>query len=145
MHIKTATLKDLDLLAPLFDAYRVFYKQESNLTNATIFLQKRIEGKQSIILLALSEDQKALGFTQLYPSFSSVALKQVFILNDLFVAQEGRNQGVGAALLDAAKEVARKCNARGLVLETDKDNPAQKLYEKNGWTKDTALHYFWEV
>lgn len=145
MRINQVQVKDIDLVVPLFDAYRVFYKQESDLVAAKIFLNKRIVGHQSIILLAQDDDNTPLGFTQLYPSFSSVALKRVFILNDLFVAQEGRNQGVGEALLEAAKDIARKHGARGLVLETDADNPAQKLYEKNGWTKDTALHYYWEV
>ncbi len=145
MQIKKVALDDLDTMAPLFDAYRMFYKQESNLGAAKLFLSKRVEDNQSIILLAQDDNNSALGFTQLYPSFSSVALKQVFILNDLFVCKEGRDKGVGSALLEAAKDVAREHGARGLVLETDKDNPAQKLYEKNGWTKDSALHYYWEV
>ncbi|MEP2935048.1 MAG: GNAT family N-acetyltransferase [Gilvibacter sp.] len=145
MQIREAHLEDLDLLAPLFDAYRVFYNQESDTNAAKLFLSKRIVGKQSIILLALDNDKTPLGFTQLYPSFSSVALKRVYILNDLFVTQEARGRGVGEALLDAAKQVAKNHGARGLVLETARDNPAQKLYEKNGWTKDSSLHYYWEV
>jgi len=145
MQIKRAQLEDLDAITPLFDAYRVFYKQASNKNAAHDFIKSRLKNKQSIILIAQDENQNPIGFTQLYPSYSSVALKQVFILNDLFVAKEGRNTGVGAALLDAAKDIARKNGARGLVLETDRDNPAQKLYEKNGWTKDRSLHYYWEV
>lgn len=145
MNIVKADLSHLETIVPLFDAYRVFYKQPSDPMLAKLFLTKRMVGQQSIILLAQDDQNKGLGFTQLYPSFSSVALKQVYILNDLFVAANARGKGVGAALLDAAKEIASLHGARGLVLETAADNPAQKLYEKNGWTKDTALHYYWEV
>jgi len=145
MTIHTATLQDLDKLSPLFDAYRIFYKQESNLKAARDFLELRLKNKESVIFLAVSEKGIPLGFTQLYPSFSSVSMKQTFILNDLYVVSEGRNKGVGKTLLNHAKEFAVKKNAKGLTLETEKNNPAQFLYEKNGWKKDTSLHYYWTL
>ena len=145
MNTLRASREHLNHLTPLFNGYRVFYKQESNPAAAKAFLQERFEKQDSVIFLAQDENGNALGFTQLYPSFSSVAMKRVYILNDLFVTPEARGQQVGTALLEQAKSFAQAQGARGLVLETGADNPAQKLYEKNGWTQDPALHYYWEV
>src|SRR5882757_6888198 len=98
VEIRQATVADLNLLTPLFDAYRQFYRQPSDLERARRFLLERLEHNQSVILLAFDDDA-AIGFTQLYPSFSSGAMASIFILNDLFVAPEARRRGAGSALL----------------------------------------------
>jgi len=82
MTIIKAHIEHLDVIAPLFDAYRVFYKQASNLDAAKAFLHERLKNKESVIYLAI-KDSKAVGFTQLYPLFSSVSMERMFILNDL--------------------------------------------------------------
>ena len=133
----------IDDLTPLFDQYRVFYKQESNVEAAKKFLLQRIQKGESIIFLAYWND-KPVGFTQLYTTFSSVSLESVFILNDLFVSEVHRKKGIGDALLNKAKELCAERKYKGLALETGIKNPAQKLYEKLGWKKDTdCFHYFW--
>jgi len=144
MKIIQASLDNLDVLIPLFDGYRSFYKQASNLSAAKEFLLKRFQNKDSTILLALDETNNGIGFTQLYPSFSSVSMQRVYILNDLFVIPEVRGKGVGKELLIAAQNFANSKGAKGLTLETAIDNPAQKLYEKLGWKKDSEVfHYTW--
>ncbi len=146
MKIKTATTEDLEVLEPLFDGYRVFYKRDSDRSAAKEFLQNRFQKKDSVIFLAVAEDGTGLGFTQLYPSFSSVAMQPVYILNDLFVSPAARGQGIGEELLEHAKKFAIARNCRGITLETAMDNPAQKLYERLGWTKDTEVfHYTWRT
>ncbi|MBT8263356.1 MAG: GNAT family N-acetyltransferase [Bacteroidia bacterium] len=146
MKIKTATSEDLDILTLLFDRYRVFYKQESNLSAAREFLKDRLRKKDSVIFLAVDENGAGLGFAQLYPSFSSVAMQRVYILNDLFVSKEARGKGIGEELLEHSKNFAKANESRGLTLETAVDNPAQNLYERLGWVKDTKVfHYTWET
>jgi GNAT superfamily N-acetyltransferase len=146
MNVRIATFKDLEVLTPLFNGYRVFYKQASDLTAASKFLTNRFSENDSVIFLAEDSSGNGLGFTQLYPSFSSVTMQRTYILNDLFVASEARKKGVGEALMEAAKRFAISVRSRGLTLETDIDNPAQSLYIKLGWTKDTAVnHYTWEI
>jgi GNAT superfamily N-acetyltransferase len=136
-----ATLDHLDQLAPLFDGYRQFYKQPADPEAGRQFLAERLDNDESVIFLALVDGQPA-GFTQLYPSFSSVSLRRLWILNDLFVAPAARGHGVGAALLTRARAWAEETWAKGLVLETAIDNPAQHLYEAMGWRRDEdALHY----
>ncbi len=144
LRIVQATEKDHHVVVPLFDAYRVFYKQTSNPESAAAFLKARLSQGDSIIFLALLND-RTVGFTQLYRTFSSVTLQPFFILNDLFVEASYRNQGIGEALLNKAKECCIASGYKGLALETANDNPAQKLYEKLGWEQDAAyLHYFWK-
>ncbi len=129
-------LADLDAVAILFDGYRQFYGQASDEAAAKAFLQARFEHGQSVVLLAESQGQ-AVGFTQLYPSFSSVSMARVFVLNDLYVAESARRLGVGEALLNAAADHARQLGAVRLSLTTNVQNlPAQALYASMGWERD---------
>lgn len=146
MKVVQAGLEQLDELAILFDAYRVFYEQKSDLEAAIVFLKNRLSQNESVIYIALDKNEKALGFTQLYPTFSSVSMQKVYILNDLYVLPEMRGKGIGEALLNRAKTFAKANHLKGLALETAIDNPAQKLYEKLGWEKNSDFHhYFWNV
>lgn len=146
MKIRTATLEDLDALGPLFDSYRVFYKRQSDLAAAKQFLRERFRKDDSVIFLAISDDGNGIGFTQLYPSFSSVSMQPIYVLNDLFVHRSARGKGIGEALMKHAMEFARGKNCRGLTLETGIDNPAQHLYERLGFKKDSdVFHYTWEI
>ncbi len=142
MTIINAHIEHLDLIAPLFDSYRVFYKQKSDIEAAKNFLHERFKNNESVIYLAMKEE-KAIGFTQLYPLFSSVSMQRMFILNDLYVDSSCRNEGVGEALINKAKELCIGLKYKGLGLQTGKDNPAQKLYERLGFEIDPDLQYFW--
>ncbi len=139
-----ANLTHLAVLVPLFDQYRVFYKQKSDEEAAYIFLKNRLEKEEAIIFLAYMNNE-AVGFVQLYRTFSSVSLEPFFILNDLYVMPSYRKKGVGEALLNEAKKVCLLKQFKGLALETAADNPAQQLYEKLGWKKQSNLFYFWDA
>lgn len=145
--IKKATLSDIPKLSTLFDSYRVFYEQESDLTLATKFLSDRIKNDESVIFCAVSDDEDYHGFIQLYPSFSSVSAKRLWILNDLYVEKESRGNGVATQLMNTAKEFAIETDAKGLALGTQISNTkAQQLYESLGYEKDTEFyHYFLNV
>ena len=137
--IRQATVEDLDLVVPLFDAYRQFYRQPSEPERAREFLLERFEHNQSIIFLAF-EHAAAIGFTQLYPSFSSGAMGRTFILNDLFVLPGARRNGVASALLHKAAGYARRVKALRLTLSTELTNTAaQAFYETLGWKRDTRF------
>ena len=69
-------------------------------------------------------------------------MKRLWILNDLFVTPEARRQGVGLALLASAKTLAVDTGAKGLVLATATDNPAQKLYEQFGYERDDHFYHY---
>lgn len=143
IRVARAAGKDLSDLVPLFDGYRQFYGQRSDPAAAREFLGERIERDESVIYVAYTEPREAAGFTQLYPSFSSVSLKPLWILNDLYVRQDFRRGGVGRALLERARQHAVDTGAKGLVLSTAVTNKqAQTLYESCGWKRDDEfLHY----
>lgn len=142
MEIRPATRADIDALALLFDAYRQFYDQPSDVAGATAFLRARFDHQQSSIFVADTYGT-LIGFTQLYPSFSSTRMATIFILNDLFVTPDARQQGTASALLRAAADFARAQGALRLSLSTAHDNlAAQALYEHMGWTRDTAFRTY---
>ena len=138
--IERAAIDDVTELAKLFDAYRVFYEQPNDLVLATEFLTERISNSESVVFYAKDIAGKYLGFTQLYPSFCSVAAQPTWILYDLFVAEDVRGSGVGTRLLNKAKEHAEQTGAKRIVLETARTNvTAQKLYESLDYEKDTEF------
>jgi len=132
IRVVRADLDDLDSLVPLFDAYRRFYGQPADLEGARAFLADRITRGESVIFLALAV-AAVVGFTQLYPSFSSVSMRRLWILNELFVAPGARKAGAGRVLLQRAEHYASETGAKGLALSTERTNlTAQRLYEACG-------------
>lgn len=139
--IRRAGPQDLDALAVLFDGYRGFYGQPSDIPRARDWLRTRLRLGESMVLVAASGDD-LLGFTQLYPMYSSVRTARTWILNDLFVAEGARRRGVARTLLDAAAQFAREDGAAGISLETTRDNaPARALYRAAGWHEDETQWY----
>lgn len=137
--VRLASVHEIDQLAHLFDEYRQFYGRTTDLLSCKIFLLERIKHHESVIFVTSdqSSPQKLNGFTQLYPSFSSLNMKPQWILNDLFVEPNARGQKHGEALIQIATDFAQSQKACGLALMTAITNvPAQKLYEKMKWVKD---------
>jgi ribosomal protein S18 acetylase RimI-like enzyme len=139
VRIRQATIEDLESLTALFDEYRVFYESESDLDGARAFLWNRFEHNESVIFIA-EAGEEAAGFVQLYPSFSSVSMRRIWILNDLFVRETYRGQRIGEGLLNAAKRYAVLTKAKRIELTTATTNEkAQRLYEKNGYELDRVF------
>ncbi|MDH5832285.1 GNAT family N-acetyltransferase [Luteimonas sp. M1R5S18] len=132
---------DLDALAALFDAYRQFYGQPSDVPAAREWLRSRLRFGESKVLVA-RQGSTAVGFAQLYPMFSSVRMARTWVLNDLFVLPATRRQGVARALLDAAAAFARADGAASIQLETARDNAAARAtYRDAGWHEDATQWY----
>ena len=139
IQIRRADIHDLGLITPLFDLYRQFYEQASDLVSAKSFLQQRIRQNESVIFLAL-DGTDAVGFTQLYPGFSSVSMARTFLLNDLYVVSSHRRHGVGSLLLEAAVAHAKAEQAVRISLTTNVANAtAQSVYEAQGWAREKAF------
>lgn len=133
LRVRQAGLADVARVAPLFDAYRGFYGQATDLALAQAFLRERLALGESFVLVA-ERGGETVGFVQLYPLFSSVRVRRILVLNDLYVAESARRGGVAQALLRETEALARDAGALRLVLETGEDNrAAQRLYEKLGW------------
>ena len=142
--IRVAKADDLEQIAVLFDEFRKFYAQNSDIDGAKAYLKERMNNNESIIFVAKNEE-KLIGFIQMYPTFSSVSMMKDMIMNDLYVFPEFRKKGIGKALLETAKKFSKDNNYKGLWVETANDNPARSLYEHLGWEKDVSfVHYYWQ-
>lgn len=139
MQVRNYAPADLDPLADLFDAYRQFSGQPADVAAGRAFLLLRIQRAESVLLMA-EHGGDLIGFTQLYPTFSSVLLRRVFIVNDLFVAPQARRQGAGSALLQAAARYAQDAGAIRISASTAAGNTStQALNERNGFARDECF------
>lgn len=139
MQISRIVASDLADLHPLVEGYRAFYKQEAN-AKTQQYLADRIANDEAIGFIARDDAGVGVGFTLIYPTFSTVSLSQIWLLNDLFVTPEARGIGVASALMDAAEEAARDAGATRIFLRTAHTNtPAQALYEGRGWVYDEVF------
>lgn len=142
MGVVRASSDHLEEVSKLFDQYRVFYKSSSDLEAARNFLQERFSKNDSVIF-AFNKDRHMVGFTQLYPSFSSVSMKRIWILNDLFVEEAHRKQGIAKSLIDAAGNFAQQTGAVRIILATQVFNiAAQSLYKSLGYSQDKDFYHY---
>ncbi|NIF23421.1 GNAT family N-acetyltransferase [Candidatus Pantoea multigeneris] len=133
---------DLDNVALLFNDYRVFYQQKTDVSAAYNFISERFFNKESVVLVAKAAG-KVVGFIQMYPSFSSVQARKIFILNDLFVRADYRQLKVGERLMRFSEAYAKKEKASMLVLETMSDNlTAKNLYKKRGYEQEVGVEIY---
>lgn len=140
IHTRIATLSDLEVVAALFDAYRQFYEQAPDLALAQSFMRARLQGHDSVVLLASNEAQQVVGFCQLYPIFCSIEAKPIYSLSDLYVAPEARRSGAGRLLLQAAQKYAAEQGRAKMELTTARTNTtAQAAYESLGWVRDEVF------
>jgi ribosomal protein S18 acetylase RimI-like enzyme len=141
--IHKATIHDLTQLSVLFDEYRIFYECESDLQNSKSFLRERINNGDSVIFVAKSTDGLLMGFVQLYPLLSSIRMKRLWLLNDLYVNPKFRGLKISVMLLDSAKQLVKETHAAGILLETAKSNTiGNKLYLKTNFVLDTDHNYY---
>ena len=142
--IRRATAGDAEGIAKLFDDYRVFFGEPSDLSLAKDFIADRLRHTESVIFFAQTSEEQCVGFAQLYPSFSSVSAGRVWILNDLFVTESARGMGIGTKLLGEIKAFGADSNAKSILVETTSSNTrAQKLYETTGY-QEVADRLFYE-
>jgi len=132
------------VLTTLLEEHIAFHGVPSQPEQVRQFLLDRIRYNQSFLFLALTPDEHAVGFAQIYPIFTSLGLAQVYILNDMYVVEGSRGLGVGTALLKAVQDFAKGCGVAKLRLTTTVDNVfAQRVYEKAGW-KQTNEYLLYE-
>ncbi|MDM9382358.1 GNAT family N-acetyltransferase [Chlorogloeopsis sp. ULAP01] len=142
MEVFLASIQHLESLSILFDRYRVFYQQTSDVEAAKKFLQERFNNNDSVVF-AVANNGEIVGFTQLYPSFSSVSMKRIWILNDLYVEESHRRKGIANLLMNAVEKYAKESGAVRVILATQISNTnAQQLYESRGYTKNKEFYHY---
>lgn len=144
--VRRASAADIERVAPLFDAYRRFYGAWTDVEGAREFLEMRLARDESVVLVAHHEPEPragegdVVGFAQLFPSFSSLALAPTIILNDLFVAPAWRGLGAARRLIEETAALARSVGAVRVELATQHTNErARRLYLALGYVPDTEF------
>lgn len=141
LEIGRAKLADVADLHPLVEKYRAFYKQPTN-AKTLDYLKSRLENDEAVVFIA-RDDGGAVGFTMLYPTFSTVSLSKVWLLNDLYVDVANRGQGIASKLMETAESAAREAGATRVFLRTAHDNTtAQSLYEGRGYIQDEVFRRY---
>lgn len=145
--VRRATVEDVPALTILFEAYRKWYRREANAQKAQLFLLERLTNNESVLFVATDTNHELVGFTQLYPIFSSTRLQRVWLLNDLFVHENHRGKHISKLLMQVAKEFAEATGSCGITLETEKSNTVgNNLYPKMDFELDTEHNmYNWEI
>ncbi len=142
--ILRATPEHATKISEVFDLYRQYYGETSDIEASESFLRDRMKASEAVIFYAEDPFGKAVGFVLAYPIFCAVLYRRDLLLGDLFVQEELRGQGVGRSLLQAMKEYAVEINSKGTLLATEKDNlKAQGLYESLGFKHDTDRGYYY--
>lgn len=143
MQIRETKNRDIEQLAKLFDEYRVFYRNDSDVNAAKNFLADRIKYRDSEIFVCETNEHKLVGFVQLYPLFSSTRMQKLWLLNDLFVTPEFRGLEISIHLIDRAKKLVRDSSACAMFLETEKSNMiGNKLYPKTGFKLNLGSNFY---
>lgn len=147
MTVRNAQITDLPQLSILFDAYRVFYRKESDIVAASRFLKERLIKKDSELFVCENETSELVGFVQLYPLFSSTKMKRLWLLNDLYVDSNSRGNGISVKLIYRAKQLVKDSNACGMYLETEKSNTiGNSLYPRTGFELNNKSNYYeWSI
>src|SRR5690606_6967567 len=144
IEIKLASENDAIKIEPIFSLYREFYGMEKDSPGTIDFLGKRLGNNESILLYA-ERNGNIIGFTQLYPTFSSASLRKAYVLNDLYVIETERKKGIAKLLINESIEIAKRDECVRVSLSTAKDNPAQNLYEKMGFKESLFKFYNYNI
>jgi GNAT superfamily N-acetyltransferase len=140
--IITAQTEHLPVLTDLFEGYRAFYEKAPDRAGAEAFLRERMQQQDSVIFLAVDGEQ-IVGFTQLYPLFSSTRMKRLWLLNDLYVTPEFRGKGHSKALLERAIQMGIETGACEVMLETAKSNEiGNRLYPATGFHLNADYNWY---
>jgi ribosomal protein S18 acetylase RimI-like enzyme len=144
MKIIKSTESYLEQLVELFEEYRLFCGAEQTPKETRAFLQNLMRNDQSVIFIAIDpETDNVMGFVNLYPSYSTLALQRLWILNDLGVSRHFRGKGVSKALIKKVQEFAKETQAVRIELKTEiKNTRARSLYKAMNFIIDSENVYY---
>jgi GNAT superfamily N-acetyltransferase len=133
---------DYDRVLPLIAGYQRFYLAEPNEKRNRAFFRRFLAPSDDGLLLGAWKDSELVGFATLYWTFSSTHAAEAALMNDLFVADGHRGEGIGLALIEGSVSAARERGMRHLEWFTALDNEtAQRLYDRTGAERSGWYNY----
>lgn len=143
IEIAPVAVEEFEPLLPLIAAYQRFYEVESidEERNRTFF-RRFLGPSEDGLLLGARRGGRLVGYACLYWHFSSLEACESVLMNDLFVDESARGEGVGRALIEAAADVARERGVPFVEWSTAPDNhTAQRLYDSTGAERSEWFSY----
>lgn len=143
LRVEPVREEQLEQLLPLIAAYQRFYEvenvdEERNRAFFTRFIAPSDDG----LLLGAWRANELLGYACLYWHFTSLVPAETVLMNDLYVTEMARGEGIGRALIQASANVALTRGAHHLEWATAPDNAtAQRLYDATGATRSDWVEY----
>jgi GNAT superfamily N-acetyltransferase len=147
VRIEPASERQLEMLLPMIAAYQRFYEvedidEERNRSFFSRFLAPNEDG----MLLGAWRSEELVGYACLYWRFNSLLATETVLMNDLYVAEDRRREGIGRALIDASAAVARRRGAPQLEWVTAPENKrARRLYDSTGADHGRLIEYELEL
>jgi ribosomal protein S18 acetylase RimI-like enzyme len=123
-------------VATLFDEYRQAFGYASSRAAGLEYIRGCVAGGEVAVFTACYESRllEPLGFTMLYPSFSSVQLRRTWQMQDIFVVPRARRCGIARALMEHVIKFARQQGAQHITLLSRIENgPASSLFSSLGF------------
>ena len=141
--IEPVTTEQFETLLPMIADYQRFYEVEEIADDRNrAFFARFIDPSDDGLLLGAWDGERLLGYACLYWHKSSLVAAETVLMNDLYVDEGVRGQGVGRTLIEAAAEIARARGAHCLEWSTAPDNrTAQRLYDSTGATRSNWIEY----
>jgi GNAT superfamily N-acetyltransferase len=141
--IEPITTEQVERLLPMIAAYQRFYEvEEIDEERNRKFFARFIAPSENGMLLGAWREDELIGYACLYWHFTSLVPAETVLMNDLFVAEAARGQGVGRALIEASANIARTRGAHHLEWATAPDNKtAQHLYDSTNAERTTWVEY----
>jgi GNAT superfamily N-acetyltransferase len=135
--------EEFEELLPLIAAYQRFYEVERvDEARNRGFFRRFLAPSEDGLLLGARNEGRLLGYACLYWHFSSLEATECVLMNDLFVDESARGQGVGRALIKASADVARERGVPFVEWSTAPDNKtAQRLYDSTGAERSEWFSY----
>jgi GNAT superfamily N-acetyltransferase len=143
LRVEPVSAQQMETLLPMIGAYQRFYgaddvDEERNRAFFSRFLAPSDDG----VLLGAWRGDELVGYACLYRHFTSLVPAETVLMNDLYVAEGRRGEGIGRALIEASAEVARERGAHHLEWTTAPDNEtAQRLYDSTGAERSEWVEY----
>jgi GNAT superfamily N-acetyltransferase len=143
LEIAPIAAEEFEELLPLIAAYQRFYEVEKiDEERNRAFFRRFLAPSEDGLLLGARRDGRLVGYACLYWHFSSLEAVESVLMNDLYVNEGARGDGVGRALIESATEVARERRVPFVEWSTAPDNhTAQRLYDSTGAERSEWLSY----
>jgi GNAT superfamily N-acetyltransferase len=143
LRIAAIMASELEALLPMIAAYQRFYEvEEIDEERNRAFFSRFIAPSDDGELIGAWRGDELVGYACLYWHFTSLVPAQTVLLNDLYVAEDRRGEGIGRALIEASAEIARERGAHQLQWVTAPDNEtARRLYDTLGAESEPSIEY----